>query len=137
MNILISSNDNYKVPTMVMLTSFFDCNPEKHTVYMLESALSDGTRLRIVELLASREYCVRALSLKLNLSESAVSQHMKILRDAGLAEGMKYGYYTHYRLCREPLATLGQSLYELAETPHVRQECDAAAQVGCKVARPS
>ena len=50
MNILISSNDNYKVPTMVMLTSFFDCNPEKHTVYMLESALSDGADAKIREL---------------------------------------------------------------------------------------
>ena len=50
MNILISSIDNYKVPTMVMLTSFFDCNPEKHTVYMLESALSDGADAKIREL---------------------------------------------------------------------------------------
>ncbi len=35
-------------------------------------ALSDGSRLRILELLLERTYCVRALSLKLGLSESAV-----------------------------------------------------------------
>ena len=103
----------------------------------LFNALADGTRLRIIELLSYRTYCVRALSLKLNLSESAVSQHMKILRDAGLAEGVKYGYYTHYRLCREPLEALGQSLLALAAQPHGKQDCDAKEQVGCAAARQS
>ena len=101
----------------------------------LFKALSDGTRLRIVELLASREYCVRALSLKLGLSESAVSQHMKILRDLDLVEGVKYGYYTHYRLCRDPFEALSQALHELATPPSVRRDCDAKEQVGCRIAR--
>ncbi len=101
----------------------------------LFKALADGTRLRIIELLSYRTYCVRALSLKLNLSESAVSQHMKILRDAGLAEGVKYGYYTHYRLCHEPIESLSQSLRALAEPPPVKQECDAKEQVGCGAAK--
>lgn len=97
----------------------------------LVKALSDGTRLRMIELLSRRSYCVRALSLMLGLSESAVSQHMKILRDAGLAEGVKYGYYTHYRLCREPIEALGQKLIALAKPPAARQDCDAAERVGC------
>ena len=98
-------------------------------------ALSDSTRLRMIELMTQHAFCVRALSLKLNLSDSAVSQHLKVLRDAGLVEGVKYGYYTHYRLCREPLEQLGQSLLDLAAQPRVRQECDAAAEVGCKTRR--
>ena len=101
----------------------------------LFKALSDGTRLRMIELLARRTYCIRALSLKLSLSESAVSQHMKILRDAGLAEGVKYGYYTHYRLCREPLEALAQALHALAAAPSATPECDAAEQVGCRTTR--
>ncbi len=101
----------------------------------LFKALSDGTRLRMVELMNGRAYCVRALSLMLDVSESAVSQHMKVLRDAGLVEGVKYGYYTHYRLCREPFEALSRSLRELSETPPVRQECGARQQVGCGVAK--
>ncbi|MBQ8955161.1 MAG: winged helix-turn-helix transcriptional regulator [Clostridia bacterium] len=100
----------------------------------LFKALSDGTRLRIVELLSGREYCVRALSLMLGLTESAVSQHMKILRDSGLVEGVKYGYYTHYRLCREPVEALSRSLHDLAAPPSPR-DCDAAERVGCRTAR--
>ena len=103
---------------------------------LLFKALSDGTRLKMIELMTHRAYCVRALSLMLGLSESAVSQHMKLLRDAGLVEGVKFGYYTHYRLCRDPFEQLGQSLIELAQTPHGGQDCDAADQVGCKTARP-
>ena len=102
---------------------------------LLFKALSDGTRLKIIELLSRRTYCVRALSLMLGLSESAVSQHMKILRDAGLVEGVKYGYYTHYRLCRAPLEALSQALHKLAEEPQIRKDCDAAEQVGCRAAR--
>ncbi|MBR3504173.1 MAG: winged helix-turn-helix transcriptional regulator [Clostridia bacterium] len=104
---------------------------------LLFKALSDGTRLRMIELLSRRSYCVRALSMMLGLSESAVSQHMKILRDAGLAEGVKYGYYTHYRLCREPFEALGQSLLALAGQPHSKPECDAAELVGCQAAKQS
>ena len=101
----------------------------------LFKALADGTRLRMVELMNGRAYCVRALSLMLDISESAVSQHMKVLRDAGLVEGVKYGYYTHYRLCREPIESLFQSLRALAEPPPVKQECDAKEQVGCGAAK--
>ncbi len=98
-------------------------------------ALSDGSRLRILELLLERTYCVRALSLKLGLSESAVSQHMKVLRDADLVEGVSYGYYTHYRVRREPLEALGRELLSLTQTVPGKKECDAASQVGCRTAR--
>ena len=101
----------------------------------LFKALSDGTRLRIVELLSGREYCVRALSLKLGLSESAVSQHMKVLRDVNLVEGVSYGYYTHYRLRRDPFEALSQALHEMATPPAVRKDCDAKEQVGCRTAK--
>ena len=50
----------------------------------LLKALADPTRARIVDLLAGRSYCVRALSRLLDMSESAVSQHLKVLRDAEL-----------------------------------------------------
>ena len=98
---------------------------------LLFKALSDGTRLKMIELMTRRAYCVRALSLMLGLSESAVSQHMKILRDAGLVEGIKYGYYTHYRLCHDAFESLGKSLLELATQTQGANDCDSADAVGC------
>ncbi len=53
MDILVSCNDQYIMPTMVMLTSFFSSNScenkkgERHTVYMLESRLSDVGNARL------------------------------------------------------------------------------------------
>ena len=43
-----------------------------------------------------RKHCVRSLSKKFGISESAISQHMKVMKDAGLVYGEKYGYHTHY-----------------------------------------
>ena len=51
MNILVSCNDHYGMPLMVMLTSLFSTNPcgaeKEHTVYMLEANLSDSMNERI------------------------------------------------------------------------------------------
>ena len=100
----------------------------------LLKALADPTRARIVDLLAGRSYCVRALSRLLDMSESAVSQHLKGLRDAELVEGVKFGYYTHYRLRRETLAALRDQLNALAAAEHIgnRMNCPAAEAVGCR-----
>ena len=43
-------------------------------------AIADETRLKIITLLLRHNYCVRALARKLELSESGVSQHLKVLR---------------------------------------------------------
>ena len=50
-------------------------------------SLSDETRYNLIKLLLSHDYCVGALAKRLNISESAVSQHLKILRTAGLVKG--------------------------------------------------
>ena len=65
-------------------------------------ALGDGTRLRLVKLLADLEpgdaRCVNALAAELGVSQSAVSQHLSVLRAADLVIGERRGYYVHYRL---------------------------------------
>ena len=59
-------------------------------------ALGEPMRLKIYLALLERKHCVRSLSRKLGISESAVSQHLKVMRDAELVYGEKYGYHTHY-----------------------------------------
>lgn len=63
---------------------------------LLLKALGDPTRFMIFQQIISRKHCVRSLSKKLGISESAVSQHMKILREAGLVYGERFGYHIHY-----------------------------------------
>lgn len=59
-------------------------------------ALGEPMRLKIYQALLERKHCVRSLSKKFEISESAISQHMKVMKDAGLVYGEKYGYHTHY-----------------------------------------
>ena len=66
-------------------------------------ALGEPKRFLLLQLMAERGYCVRALARLSALSESAVSQHLKLLREAGLVYGVKKGYYTHYCLDKDTL----------------------------------
>ena len=59
-------------------------------------ALGEPMRLKIYQALLERKHCVRSLSKKFGISESAISQHMKVMKDAGLVYGEKFGYHTHY-----------------------------------------
>ena len=70
-------------------------------------ALSDPTRLRLVMLLSdcncdenSVNLCVNALTTKLDVSQSAVSQHLRVLRQVGLVKAERMGYHVHYSINR-------------------------------------
>ncbi len=67
-------------------------------------ALSVDTRVHIVQLLKKRPLCVGALSARLDVTQGAVSQHLRVLRDADLVIPDKRGYYVHYRLNEKTLA---------------------------------
>jgi DNA-binding transcriptional ArsR family regulator len=64
----------------------------------LLKVLAVGTRLRVVQVLRGRALCVGALASHLDVTQGAVSQHLRVMRDAGLVIGEKRGYYVHYRL---------------------------------------
>ena len=59
-------------------------------------ALGEPMRFKIYSCLLERKHCIRSLSKKLGITESAVSQHMKVLREAGLVYGERSGYHMHY-----------------------------------------
>ncbi|MFH1730915.1 MAG: metalloregulator ArsR/SmtB family transcription factor [Planctomycetota bacterium] len=80
-------------------------------------ALASDTRVRIVQLLAGRALCVGALSARLDVTQGAVSQHLRILREAGLVVAQKRGYYVHYRLNEKALAKLSGEVAWLLRTP--------------------
>ena len=85
-------------------------------------ALGDPHRFELLQMMADRSYCVRALARRSHLTASAVSQHLKILREAGLIYGIRIGYYTHYRVDTD---ALGQVIAELeAIRSAQRKPCD-------------
>jgi DNA-binding transcriptional ArsR family regulator len=61
-------------------------------------ALSVEKRVEIVRLIAKRSLCVGALSDLSGISAGAVSQHLRVLKDAGLVEAERRGYFIHYSL---------------------------------------
>jgi DNA-binding transcriptional ArsR family regulator len=73
-------------------------------------ALADGTRLAIVARLAEEPMAVGKLAAGLPVSRSAVSQHLKILKDAGLVEDAAAGTRRIYRLNPAGLAALRDQL---------------------------
>ena len=79
-------------------------------------ALAEPMRWRIVQLLATEELCVCHLVEELDVPQPLVSHHLKVLRDLGLVETEKFRYWTYYRLRREPLADVGRTILDLAET---------------------
>ena len=85
-------------------------------------ALGDPKRFLLLQLMSSRSYCVGALAYSSQLSESAVSQHLRILREAGLVYGVKRGYYTHYSVDKEALNHVIQELERMRDM--TRKPCD-------------
>ena len=94
-------------------------------------AIADKTRFEMLKLLLQHNYCVRALSRKLELSEPAISQHIKVLREVGLLIGVKKGYYIHYDVDRSTLHKLASKIEELASIE--RKVCNPE-NAGCESA---
>ena len=68
-------------------------------------AFSDPTRLRLIKSLRRNNgaLCVNALSNMLGVTQSAVSQHLRVLRQTGLVRGERRGNFVHYLLEKDVL----------------------------------
>jgi DNA-binding transcriptional ArsR family regulator len=79
----------------------------------LFAALADSTRRHLLERLAAGERTVSELTEGLPQSQAAVSQHLKVLREAGLVEASRDGRFRRYRLRPQGLTELRDWLDEL------------------------
>ncbi|NLP05999.1 winged helix-turn-helix transcriptional regulator [Candidatus Fermentibacteria bacterium] len=100
---------------------------EKDVLRVLQ-ALGSESRLRIVRLLAGGgSLCVGALAGRLEVTQSAASQHLRILEEAGLVRSERRGMKIHYSLVRpaldESMAKLSASLRPDQEAGDDEQEC--------------
>lgn len=84
-------------------------------------ALCDPKRLAILEQLRSGEKCACVLQKPMELTQSGLSYHMKILCDSGLVVGRQEGKWTHYRLNEAGRERAVKLLLALT-TPNMEQE---------------
>jgi|TARA_Y100000294_G_scaffold24293_1_gene20719 DNA-binding transcriptional ArsR family regulator len=81
------------------------------------SALADSNRMKILFALATTELCVCDLAFVVGISESAISQHLRVLRSLRWVKGRKEGRMVYYSLQDQHVSSLLQ-----LELEHVRDE---------------
>lgn len=78
-------------------------------------ALGNPHRLECLELLAQSERTVESLAAELGLSMANTSQHLQVLRAAGLVRNRREGLFIHYRLADDTVVPLTMALRTVAE----------------------
>ena len=81
--------------------------------------ISDGTRLRILLLLCHCEECVSNIAAFMDMSDPAVSHHLKILKRSGLIVSRRDGKEVYYKLADSAQANL------------VHRACEDMFQISC------
>lgn len=84
-------------------------------------ALSDGTRLAILEMLRGGERCVCDLQTDLDAAQSRLSFHLRVLREAGLVTDRKEGRWSYYAIVPEALAEVHDAAVGFAPAPGGRR----------------
>jgi DNA-binding transcriptional ArsR family regulator len=81
----------------------------------ISKVLGVDTRVRIIRLLNDKPLCVGALARRLGITAGAVSQHLRIIKAAGLVVPDKRGYFVHYSLNKEQLRNWKKEINELLD----------------------
>ena len=77
-------------------------------------ALADPLRMRIVELLAAEQLCTCHLVDELGATQTNISNHLRVLREAGLITSEPAGRYTYHRLVADRVSELADALGQVA-----------------------
>ncbi len=119
---------------ILLVSTFFDTRrPVLETGYArgarIFKALCDENRLRVLELLCSGEKCACVLLEELDIAQSTLSHHLKILCDSGLVDSRQDGKWTHYSLSRSGHDE-ALKVFEAFTAPHAGRR--KAASFGAK-----
>ncbi|MCX4578494.1 metalloregulator ArsR/SmtB family transcription factor [Streptomyces sp. NBC_01571] len=82
----------------------------------LMRVLADPLRLRIVSLLAEETLCTTHLIEETGAKQTNLSNHMRVLREAGVVETEPCGRFTYYKLRADVIARLAGQFADLAES---------------------
>lgn len=112
---------------MIFTSKTFDVRYSMNKTHALDAkifkALCDEKRLMILEQLRSGEKCACALIEDLNIAQSALSYHMKILCESDLVNARQDGKWTHYSLNKTGSNFASNRLLQIT-TPNEEQEKD-------------
>jgi ArsR family transcriptional regulator len=86
--------------------------------------IADPLRLRIVTLLAHETLCTTHLVEETGARQTNLSNHLKVLREAGVVDTEPCGRFMYYKLRPDVVAVLADSFAELAETARTTIETD-------------
>jgi len=108
---------NYRATFTVVIFNRMNKRDFKDKVYgelaKVTKAMANPHRLEIIELLAQGDYSVEQLSIQTSLSVANASQHLQVLKTAGLAEVTRNGNFIHYRLANPNVFKAWKALREL------------------------
>ena len=93
-------------------------------------ALASGRRIELLDVLANGERTVEALAGEVGLTVANTSQHLQVLRQAGLVTTRREGTSVHYRLAGPEVFELWRTLRSLAASRLAEVERLAAAYLG-------
>ena len=85
-------------------------------------ALSDETRLKIVDMLSDTELCACELLESFHITQPTLSYHMKILCNSGLVDGRRDGAWMRYSLNNEKLGAMRQLFNNLGTNKNPAQK---------------
>ena len=90
-------------------------------------ALSEGTRLRILNILLERECCVCEVMQVLGISQPSASRHLSILHEAGLLKSKKEGIWMNYAIDLDNMPLYAQEAVKavrlaLKDSPEVKND---------------
>ncbi len=92
-------------------------------------AFCDETRLAVLEMLQSGEKCACILLEQVNVGQSTLSHHMKILVESGVVSARKDGKWTYYSISDEGAEIAKQLLTALLAR---FENCDCGDNCACK-----
>lgn len=93
-----------------------DQEPPEDLISLLK-ALSEPTRLKILQDLLHHPYSTKQLAHKFGLTEATVSSHLKLLLSCGLVETQRKGYYVFYTGKRDRLESLRTEVTQFMQQP--------------------
>ncbi len=80
-------------------------------------ALGDPTRFQLLKVIArtGNNICVNAITNRMEITQPTVSQHLKVLKNAGIVEATRSGNQVHYTINTESILELAESISSLAK----------------------
>jgi DNA-binding transcriptional ArsR family regulator len=99
-------------------------------------ALGDETRLKIIKLIAAagNNLCVGVLAHQTGVSQPAVSQHLKTLKNAGLIKSERKGQFLHYQIIEDFMAPYGVDTRDFLQSIDAEFDLEACCEYKGKAA---